>query len=58
MYIMDSSNSVGFGRSLLNTAAIFVWRMSQLVLGLGTFVAALLYYKQDSMLYFPGEKYR
>jgi hypothetical protein len=50
-----TSDSLGLGRTLLNTAFVFLWRMSQLVVGLGTVVAMLLYYKQDSMLYFPGE---
>jgi hypothetical protein len=50
-----TSDSLGLGRTLLNTAFVFLWRMSQLVVGLGTVVAVLLYYKQDSMLYFPGE---
>ena len=50
-----TTDSLGLGQTLLNTAFVFIWRMSQLVLGLGTVVAVLLYYKQDSMLYFPGE---
>jgi pimeloyl-ACP methyl ester carboxylesterase len=32
---------------------MLVWRISSLAVGLGTVVAAILYFKQDSMLYFP-----
>jgi hypothetical protein len=39
---------------LLSTAMTFAVRMSKLVFGLGAVVAGLLYWKQDSMLYFPG----
>jgi len=38
---------------VFNTVSLLLWRMSKLVLGLGSVVATLLYFKQDSMLYFP-----
>ena len=47
----SSSSSIGI--SIFNTLSLFAWRMTTLVLGLGTVVATILYFKQDSMLYFP-----
>jgi hypothetical protein len=52
--IVDAS-SVSTVSYLLSTASLFAMRLSKLVFGLGTVVATLLYFKQDSMLYFPGE---
>mmetsp|Transcript_119018 Transcript_119018/g.333396 ORF Transcript_119018/g.333396 Transcript_119018/m.333396 type:complete len:385 (+) Transcript_119018:151-1305(+) len=51
--IIDSSASTSTGRYLLNAASLFLLRLSKLVVGLGAVVAAILYIKQDSMLYFP-----
>lgn len=51
--IVDSSTGSATGRYLLNTVSVFVWRLSKLVVGLGAVVAAFLYFKQDSLLYFP-----
>lgn len=51
--IIDSSSS-STGAMLLNTVSLLVIRVGKLAFGLGTVVAALLYWKQDSMLYFPG----
>jgi len=51
--IIDSGTAVGTGRYLLNAASTFVWRMSKLAVGLGAVVATLLYFKQNSLLYFP-----
>lgn len=52
--VIDSSASTSTGRYLLNAASLFLLRLSKLVVGLGAVVAAILYIKQDSMLYFPG----
>ena len=41
------------GVAVFNAAAMLVWRVTKLVLGLGSVVGVLLYFKQDSMLYFP-----
>jgi hypothetical protein len=51
--IVDSK-SQSLGGYLLITAMTFALRMSKLVMSLGVVVAGLLYWKQDSMLYFPG----
>jgi pimeloyl-ACP methyl ester carboxylesterase len=50
--IVDSSSS-STGAMLWNTATMLVWRMGSLVFGLGGVIATILYFKQDSMLYFP-----
>lgn len=49
---LDSSNS-GIGSYILSTVKTMAWRMGTLVVGVGAVVATLLYFKQDSMLYFP-----
>lgn len=38
---------------LLSTMTVVAWRSIQLLLGIGTLVLAGLYFKQDSLLYFP-----
>jgi hypothetical protein len=48
------SKAQSVGGYVLSTAVTFAIRMSKLVMGLGVVVAGLLYWKQDSMLYFPG----
>jgi abhydrolase domain-containing protein 13 len=48
----SSSSSVTFD-FWWNTFSVFVVRMGKLVLGIGSVIATLLYFKQDSMLYFP-----
>ena len=45
-----SVTSVGY---VASAVALIVWRVTKLVVGLGTVVGTLLYFKQDSMLYFP-----
>lgn len=39
--------------SLLNMMSVVTWRCLQLVLGIGSLALAGLYFKQDSLLYFP-----
>ena len=50
--IVDPSSTSTVG-ALLNTVTLIMWRMSSLVVGLGVVVGSLLYFKQESMLYFP-----
>eukprot|EP00538_Stauroneis_constricta_P013669 CAMPEP_0119562470 /NCGR_PEP_ID=MMETSP1352-20130426/20551_1 /TAXON_ID=265584 /ORGANISM="Stauroneis constricta, Strain CCMP1120" /LENGTH=331 /DNA_ID=CAMNT_0007610883 /DNA_START=53 /DNA_END=1045 /DNA_ORIENTATION=+ len=38
---------------MINATAVFAWRMGTVVVGLGAVVATILYFKQDSLLYFP-----
>lgn len=38
---------------LLSTMSVVTWRSVQLILGIGTLALAGLYFKQDSLLYFP-----
>jgi len=42
------------GGYLLSAAWTMTFRMCKIVVGIGAVAAALLYWKQDSMLYFPG----
>lgn len=49
------SSGGGVGSYLLSTATTLLLRTTKLVVGLGAVVATLLYFKQDSMLYFPGK---
>ena len=49
--VTESSSPSGGG--LVGFLGTLVWRAGTLGLGLGTIVATLLYFKQESMLYFP-----
>jgi pimeloyl-ACP methyl ester carboxylesterase len=50
--IQDASSG-SLASTLMTSAALFTWRMGSLVAGLGAVVATILYFKQDSLLYFP-----
>lgn len=50
---MDITDSAAWTPYLLSTLSVVVWRSAQLLLGIGTVALAGLYYKQDSLLYFP-----
>jgi pimeloyl-ACP methyl ester carboxylesterase len=52
---MDSmvDRSVSSGNSFVNAVLTFAWRMGTLGAGLGGLIATFLYFKQDSLLYFP-----
>ena len=45
--------SVSSGNAFVNTVLTFAWRMGTLGVGLGGIIATFLYFKQDSLLYFP-----
>ena len=51
--VLDTTASSSTASSFLDTVSLIVWRMSSLVVGLGVVVGGLLYFKQESMLYFP-----
>ena len=51
--VVDTSSKSGLGSYLVSTVTTLVWRVGSLAFGLGAVVATLLYFKQDSMLYFP-----
>jgi len=48
-----SSESRPWSSLLLSIMSVVAWRSVQLVLGIGTLALAGLYFKQDSLLYFP-----
>eukprot|EP00980_Cylindrotheca_fusiformis_P014795 scaffold4026_cov117-Cylindrotheca_fusiformis.AAC.30 len=50
---VQSTSSSGIGATILNGVVTLTFRIGTLVAGLSTLVAVLLYFKQDSMLYFP-----
>jgi pimeloyl-ACP methyl ester carboxylesterase len=49
--IMD--RSAYSGNSFVDAVLTFAWRMGTLGVGLGGIIATFLYFKQDSLLYFP-----
>ena len=49
---VDNSSS-GVGSTVLNTLSLVFIRVGSLAFGLGAVVATILYFKQESMLYFP-----
>jgi pimeloyl-ACP methyl ester carboxylesterase len=49
--VMDRSDSSG--HYFVNAVVKFAWRMGTLGVGLGGIIATFLYFKQDSLLYFP-----
>lgn len=51
----SSSDQSLVSSTLLDSAIPILWRAGTVVAGLVAVVAGLLYAKQDSLLYFPGE---
>lgn len=47
------TESTPWSSTLLSTMSVVAWRSAQLLMGIGTLVLAGLYFKQDSLLYFP-----
>ena len=48
-----NAESKAWASLLLSTMSVVAWRSFQLLLGFGTLTLAGLYFKQDSLLYFP-----
>lgn len=50
---MEGGSTSRTGTLFLDTLSLLLWRAATVAVGLGAVVASFLYFKQDSLLYFP-----